>query len=72
MADQYSVKVETDSSGNKIYFGRAEPGKATSAPYWSIMKCTYDATNTLTSALWADGNSAFDNVWDNRANLSYS
>ena len=53
------------------YVGEAPIGAATSASNWRI----YRLTNTGTASLikqWADGNDAFDNVWDDRASLSYS
>lgn len=59
-------------SGNNVEFvGKAEPGSATSAAVWQIMKLTYSGNN-VTDVEWADGNLNFDNVWDNRAGLSYS
>ena len=55
-----------------VYVGYAEPGLLTSDASWKIMRCEYDATNCLINRKWADGDTQFDNVWDNRAALSYS
>jgi len=55
-----------DVGGNLIYEGWAVPGTATSAAAWSIRKNSYTGSN-LTLTQWANGNSAFVNVWDNRA-----
>lgn len=62
------------ASGTEVlYLGEAEPGTATSAAKWRIKKFTYDAgTNNVSQIDWADGNDNFDNIWTNRANLSYS
>lgn len=51
------------------YIGEAEPGTVTSADAWSIKKLD---TTTYTIITWADGNANYDNVWDNRASLTYS
>ena len=61
-----------DASGNLEYEGWAVPGSATSDGVWCIRKHTYDASNRVTLSQYADGNTAFDNVWDDRATLTYS
>lgn len=62
-----------DASGNLEYEGWAAlPGSLTSAAVWCIRKHTYDASNRLTLSQYADGNTAFDNVWDDRATLTYA
>lgn len=60
-----------DGSGNIIYEGHASPGQAKSAATWQIKKFVYTGSN-ITDILWADGNTNFDNVWNNRTGLSYS
>jgi prepilin-type processing-associated H-X9-DG protein len=61
-----------DWSGDELqYHGWAEPGTATSAAGWRIAKYAWSAGN-LVNILWADGNLDFDNVWDDRASLSYA
>ncbi len=52
------------------YVGEASIGTATSSAAWRIKKITY--TGSSLSITWADGDDNFDNVWDNRASLSYS
>lgn len=54
------------------YVGYAAPGSLTSAAVWRIVRITYDANDNPTVVEWADGNNGFDNIWDNRAALSYS
>lgn len=52
------------------YYGEAAPGTATSAASWRIKLITIAGDDVTIT--WADGNSAFDNVWDDRASMSYS
>jgi len=52
------------------YVGEASPGTATSAAGWRVKRI--DETGGDIVVEWADGDSDFDNVWDNRASLSYS
>lgn len=68
--DAPSVNVKTDSSGGTTYIGIAAPGTLTSEAFWQIFKVVASGGNyTLTHA---DGDSKFDNVWDDRTGLSYS
>ena len=53
------------------YIGEANPGTATSAASWRVRKLDFGVDGDVT-VTWADGNSNFDNIWDNRASLSYS
>jgi len=59
---------EADSS--TTYVGWAPIGSSTSSAVWRIKKIY--TSGTVTTITWADGNAKFDNVWDNRASLSYS
>ena len=52
------------------YVGKALPGTATSVSLWRITEITVVGDETI--ILWADGNTDFDNEWDERASLSYS
>lgn len=69
------VSIELDyvgrTDGQPVFVGYAPPGKLTSDAVWKIMKLTYDGNSQLTSRLWADGDTKFDNVWDNRLVLTY-
>lgn len=60
-----------DGSSNLLYLGMALPATATSAATWQIRKFLYTGAN-LTSTLYAGGTRQFNNIWDNRASLSYS
>ena len=52
------------------YQCQAEPGTLTSAAKWRIRKIL--KVGTVTTISWADGNTEFDNIADNRAILTYS
>lgn len=68
----YTIMLEYDGSNNPIYIGYAIPGSIVSSATWRIKKMTYDIVNNPTNIQWADGNTNFDNIWDNRATYSYS
>lgn len=56
-----------------IFRAEAAPGTATSAALWRIRRLDIDNTSKGDVATtWADGNDNFDNVWDDRAILTYS
>lgn len=58
---------QSDIGATYAYSGWADPGTATSAATWSVMRETI-ATGVI---LWADGGN-FTQVWDNRAALTYA
>lgn len=64
-----AVIVDEPSAG-VTYVGKAAIASATSAASWQIIKMV--ESGTTTTITWADGNSSFDNIWNNRAALSYS
>ena len=70
--DFLTILLAYDSSDNLEYVGKAVIGALTSAGLWQIKKLAYDGNTNLTSVKWADGDSSFDNVWDDRAGKSYS
>jgi hypothetical protein len=65
----YSVVVD-EASATIIYIGEATPGTATSSATWRVKRV--DSATITAEILYADGDDTFDNVWDNRAALSYS
>lgn len=67
---QYSSRVDfvTDLF---LYRGEALPGAAEGDPVWRIREITIGGDNDVTT-LYADGNANFDNVWTDRASLTYS
>jgi hypothetical protein len=68
---QTSIRI--DYSGiSPIFIGEAPPGSSTSAPVWRIRQIVYVPGPNPSQIIWADGDTNFDNIWDNRASLSYS
>ena len=61
--------VRIDDTGTYQYFGKAPIATAGSTAAWQISRLTVANPQSL---LWADGDSDYDNVWDNHASLSYS
>lgn len=53
------------------YHGHASPGSLSSAAVWRIKRITLDSSLRPTVTAMADSNANFDNVFDNRATLSY-
>lgn len=64
----FTTRSEYDSINNQLlYTGRAGIGALTNASSWRISR--FDFSSGLLT--FADGDELFDNVWDNRASLSY-
>lgn len=58
------------ASATVSYLGKAPAGTATSSAAWKISRITTSGDNVTIE--WADGNTNYDNIYDNRASLSYS
>jgi len=55
------------------YRGEAPVGTLDTEASWRIRKIIFDAGDgDDIEETWADGNAQFDNIWDDRAGLSYS
>jgi hypothetical protein len=63
---QFAVDSGTSTT---LYLASAKVASDTSDPVWQIQRFT---TASGVQNTWADGNAAYDNVWDNRESLSYS
>lgn len=61
--------VRIDDTGTYQYFGYAPMASADASAVWKISRLTSANPQSL---LWADGDAAYDNIWSNRASLSYS
>lgn len=59
-----------DDQGDITYVGKAAPSSATSAPVWQVFRL--QEVGSIFAVEFADGNDRFDNIWDDRASLSYS
>ena len=67
-----SVVTNYDSvSSTLAYVGKRAPGAASSAAVWQIKRLTFSSAGDVTLEV-ADGNLNYDNVWDDRASLTYS
>ena len=72
MREETTITVlDYDASGDLIYSGKAEGGASKASAGWQIKKYIYTSGN-LTDIQYADGNNNYDNIWNNRATLSYS
>jgi hypothetical protein len=68
-ATEYETRVDEPSS-TTTYVGQASVGSDISDSVWRIKRILVSGTETIIE--WADGDSNFDNVWNNRASLTYS
>jgi len=65
----YAVQFAENSGDSDIeYYGQAVIGSATSSAVWQIKKIDNTTGVVIT---WADSNSDFDNIYDNREALTY-
>lgn len=72
METNYATQYDQDAATPTFaYLGKAQVGSLTSAAVWQIQKLEFGLDGDVTIT-WADGNAAFDNIWDNRVFLSYS
>jgi len=75
-ANYYDYNIEHDQAlildegTPNSYHGTAVKGSVTSAPVWRIKRI--NVVGGVTTVTWADGDSNYDNVWDNRAILTYT
>lgn len=53
-----------------IYLGKAAIASSEASAVWQIQRITI--SGSVTTTLWADGNSNYDNIWNNRASLTYT
>jgi YD repeat-containing protein len=64
-------RFDYDGSGNLIYVGVAHPGELAPDAVWQIRKFAYDGSGNLLSVFYANASKKFDQIWDNRAALTY-
>jgi hypothetical protein len=64
------AQIIDEASSTVTYVGKADPGSSEASAVWQIKKITVSGTETIIT--WADGDVNFNNVWDNRAGLSFS
>ena len=73
-SSDYTVIAENNSAWDPVYMWYAEMWSLadTASAVWRIQFITYDSNGWMTSLSWADWNSDFDNIRNNRAGLVYS
>ncbi len=65
----YALRYEVVDSTTS-YLGVAEAGEAEGSAVWQVRRLVFSVDGDVTIT-WADGDSLFDNVWTNRASLTY-
>ena len=55
-----------------VYRGWAGPGTTTDLPLWRVRRTRFIGEDGDVVHDWADGNAAFDNIWDDRLTFTYS
>ncbi len=63
------VRID-QADATTTYFGWAAAGQAENDSVWKIKRLSI--SGNVTSINFADGDVAYDNIWDNRAALTYS
>jgi|TARA_R110002020_G_scaffold113252_2_gene260549 hypothetical protein len=72
LQEEKAVRTDEQVSGT-TYVGKAHPGSVTSVAVWQISRVVVTTSLPITTTVtWADGNTSYDNIWDNRTSLSYS
>lgn len=65
----YATRYD-EVSDTVAYVGKALPGTSSASATWQIKRITLSGADITEE--YADGDDSFDNIWDNRASLSYS
>ena len=70
VVEQAPLALQFDASASPVlYLGQAQPGTATSASLWQIMRIDTTSGVVIT---YANGSGAYTNIWNDRASLPYS
>lgn len=69
LLDNPNISIVDQNADGNTYFGEALSGTATSAAAWRIQRMS--VSGTANTFKYANGSTAFANVWDNRTSLSY-
>jgi hypothetical protein len=67
--NQTSIRIDESTTGT-TYVGKAPLASSEATAIWQIMKIV--ESSGITTITWADGDSSFNNIWSNRASLTYS
>lgn len=68
-SDNYKIIID-EVDANTIYIGKAVVGTATTEAKWQIRKIS--TSGTVKTIAWADGDDAYNQIWDNRTSINYS
>jgi YD repeat-containing protein len=73
VTDNYTAYYFYDGPGSNMqYVCKGIIGSSLSDNVWQIKKLSYNAQGNITSITWAEGNSSFDKVCNDRASYNYS
>lgn len=67
---QRRVTAIDEVNANLTYIGFAKLGSLTSAAVWQIFRI--QKTGGVTLIQYADGDTRYNNIWDDRGSLTYS
>lgn len=71
MATLTTVKTYIDEASSTVtYVGKASVTASPSAPVWRISKI--EVSGTVTTVKFANSSYDFNQIWDNRASLTYN
>jgi len=69
ISDQVALQVDPITTAGVIYLGTAPIGSVTSAAAWQIQ--AINVAGGTVGITWANGSNAFNQIYDNRASLTY-
>jgi len=70
--ENMTTRIEyVTGTNDPLYVGYAAPGSDEGDAVWQIRKMEYDAEGRLIAVKFADGELAYNKVWNNRASYSY-
>lgn len=64
----YAIRLD-EVSDTLFYVGKAEVGRLDSGAQWQIVR--YTTTGSILKGEYANGSESFDQVWNDRATLTY-
>ena len=67
--DNFTTLIDAADSST-TYIGKAKLGTATTESRWQVKKISVNGS--VTTIAFAGGDDAFNDVWDDRASLSYN
>lgn len=70
LASNYATQIDDTSTASVTYIGKAVIGSSSASAVWQVQKI--DESSNPTTIKWADGNDAFDNIFNNRTSLTYN